>query len=147
MLSVGSEIQRVRLLIDELDLPDYIFAERIGLPQSSVSSWFRTAKSIKQKYLRMILKTFPVVNEEWLLNGKGSMFNEKDEAKVNYLNEPAAKMEVKTLNYCVKTMVMDYKDYAKLVDTLNKQETIILEQHRTIDTLINSKKNGGAGAV
>jgi transcriptional regulator with XRE-family HTH domain len=75
-MNINSRIKAVR---NATKLTQVQFAEKIGIEQSSLSfiEGGRT-KNIDERNIRIICKEFRV-NEEWLRNGIGEMFNnEKD---------------------------------------------------------------------
>jgi len=66
--------ERIRLLRKTLGIDQKKFAGKIGLTQTSLSM-IETGKSVlTEKNIKLICKTFSV-NEEWLRNGKGEMFD------------------------------------------------------------------------
>lgn len=66
-------LQRIRYLIDYYHLSDRKFSERIGLPQTTVSSLFKRGNEPNISIVNAILSEFKDVDMEWLLTGQGSM--------------------------------------------------------------------------
>lgn len=66
-------LQRIRSLIDYYHLSDRKFSERIGLPQTTVSSLFKRGNEPNISIVNAILSEFKDVSMEWLLTGEGSM--------------------------------------------------------------------------
>lgn len=66
-------LQRIRSLIDYYHLSDRKFSERIGLPQTTVSSLFKRGNEPNISVVNAILSEFKDISMEWLLTGQGSM--------------------------------------------------------------------------
>ena len=65
--------ERIKLLISKLDLTQESFGKKIGLTRVSVSQWVTNKSDPDPKTLIKILRTFPSVNANWLLQGHGNM--------------------------------------------------------------------------
>lgn len=65
-------------LILELGLSVSQFEREIGVPQSRIAKMINRNTSITFETVHKILDKYPHVNKEWLLNGEGEMFEEKD---------------------------------------------------------------------
>lgn len=90
---------RIKELIFKLDLNQTSFAKAVGVSQNAI---FKTVSGETQPRLVLIdaiLKTYPQVNRDWLLEGKGEMFKETSEsvpqnvAPDNYLQEQLRRLE------------------------------------------------------
>lgn len=79
---------RIKLLRKNLGLTQERFGEKIGLKKNSISQIENGVNSLTEQILLSICREFNV-NEEWLRNGTGEMFNpipEEDEVAL-YVGE------------------------------------------------------------
>lgn len=79
---------RIKLLRKSLGLTQERFGEKIGLKKNSISQIENGVNSLTEQILLSICREFNV-NEEWLRNGTGEMFNpipEEDEVAL-YVGE------------------------------------------------------------
>lgn len=51
------------------------FAKEVGVPQRTMSDYINNVSTPKTENLKKVIARFPEFNEEWLLEGRGSMFN------------------------------------------------------------------------
>lgn len=65
---------RIKLLRKKLGLTQEKFGEKIGLKKNSISQIENGVNSLTEQLLLSICREFNV-NEEWLRNGDGEMFN------------------------------------------------------------------------
>lgn len=67
-------LQRIKRLIDAKGLNTNAFALRIGIAQTTLSTYFTKNRYPAYETLHAILHTFPDVSAEWLMRGEGDMF-------------------------------------------------------------------------
>lgn len=67
-------LQRIKRLIDAKGLNTNAFALRIGIAQTTLSTYFTKNRYPAYETLYAILHTFPEVSAEWLMRGEGDMF-------------------------------------------------------------------------
>ena len=67
-------LQRIKRLIDAKGLNTNAFALRIGIAQTTLSTYFTKNRYPAYETLHAILYTFPDVSAEWLMRGEGDMF-------------------------------------------------------------------------
>ena len=67
--------ERIRILRKELGLTLEKFGEHIGIKKSSLSTIESGKSNASEQTIKSICREFNV-NENWLRNGEGSMFNE-----------------------------------------------------------------------
>lgn len=65
---------RIKMIRDHLKLKQNEFAEKLGIKQSSLSSIENVSVNVSDRVQKDVCISFNV-NKEWLLNGKGEMFN------------------------------------------------------------------------
>ena len=64
---------RIRKIITQTGLSDTVFAESIGIRQSTLSNMFMRESDPKAEVLQKIREKYNI-NSEWLLTGEGAMF-------------------------------------------------------------------------
>ena len=64
---------RIRKIITQTGLSDTVFAESIGIRQSTLSNMFMRESDPKAEVLQKIREKYKI-NSEWLLTGEGAMF-------------------------------------------------------------------------
>lgn len=79
--------QRLKLIIEAYSLNQKKFAEAIGVPQTTISSFFVRGSKPSCEVLEQIINTFPQISAEWLLTGKGEMLRDNTELQVIAPNE------------------------------------------------------------
>lgn len=68
--------ERIREIINEMNISDRAFAEKINIPQTTISNLFNRGSEPGYKILSNIINYIEFISPEWLLTGKGSMFKE-----------------------------------------------------------------------
>lgn len=66
---------RIKDLIIQLELNQTSFAESIGVSQNAIFKTISGQTTPRFSLIDTILKTYPNINRDWLLEGKGEMFN------------------------------------------------------------------------
>lgn len=75
-------IERILEILKIKNLSPAQFADLIGVQRSSISHLISGRNKPSLEFIQRILKTFPEINTEWMLSGKGPEMNQKD-----YLND------------------------------------------------------------
>ena len=112
---------RIKELIFKLDLNQTSFAKAVGASHTAI---FKTVSGDTQPRLVLIdaiLNTFPQVNRDWLLEGKGDMFSNK-----------ASNLEVQADNYLQIYLKQLEEKFEKL---LNQKDKLIESQQYLIEHL------------
>jgi len=86
-------IERVKKLIDYLDISISAFEKATGMSNNSIQTAIKRVSNLKDDTLNSILITYPDVSAEWLLTGKGSMFS-KDINLDTTISEPGSQYGV-----------------------------------------------------
>ena len=68
--------KRIKEIIRLDKLSDTQFANKIGVPQTTVSNIFKRDSDVKSSLLNRILDVYPYVSPTWLLRGKGEMYSQ-----------------------------------------------------------------------
>lgn len=76
--------ERIKKLRKALDLTQQEFADKIGMKRNTIANYETNRNDPSNSVVTLICKTFNV-NEEWLRNGKGEMFNAKSSAAMEAL--------------------------------------------------------------
>lgn len=66
--------KRIKEIISLEKLSDTQFANKIGVPQTTVSNIFKRDSDVKSSLLNRILDVYPYVSPTWLLRGMGEMY-------------------------------------------------------------------------
>jgi transcriptional regulator with XRE-family HTH domain len=74
-------IERILEILKIKNLSPAQFADLIGVQRSSISHLISGRNKPSLEFIQRILKTFPEVNTDWLLSGKGAILNQD-----NYIN-------------------------------------------------------------
>lgn len=64
---------RIRAIINEMNISDRAFAEKINIPQTTISNLFNRGSEPGYKILSNIINCIEFISPEWLLTGKGEM--------------------------------------------------------------------------
>lgn len=67
-------VDRVKKIIKEKNLTSSGFADKIGVPRSTISHILSGRNNPSLELLQKILDNFPDVRTEWLIRGRGEMF-------------------------------------------------------------------------
>lgn len=112
--------QRITFLRKKvLGLNQTEFAKRIGLKHSVVSQWEVGITPLNEKNIILICHIFKV-NEDWLRNGIGEVFNSKDDPTLQEIMELVEKMDEPQ-----RQVVLNYvRWYASQQQTLMDKETM-----------------------
>jgi transcriptional regulator with XRE-family HTH domain len=66
---------RLHILIQSEKLSSSKFADKIGVQRSSISHILSGRNNPSMDFIQKVLKAFPYLNSDWLLIGKGDMYN------------------------------------------------------------------------
>ena len=75
-------IERILEILKIKNLSPAQFADLIGVQRSSISHLISGRNKPSLEFIQRILKTFPEINTDWMLSGKGTIMNQE-----NYINE------------------------------------------------------------
>ena len=70
-------IERILEILKIKNLSPAQFADLIGVQRSSISHLISGRNKPSLEFIQRILKTFPEINTEWMLSGKGPEMNQK----------------------------------------------------------------------
>jgi len=84
-------INRISKIIKEKNLSSARFADEIGVQRSSISHVLSGRNKPSLEFIQKILKTYPDIDINWLLTGKGNIFSSSinNENKIDFPEESA----------------------------------------------------------
>lgn len=74
-------IERILEILKIKNLSPAQFADIIGVQRSSISHLISGRNKPSLEFIQKILKTFPEINTDWMISGKGPLMNQED--KIN----------------------------------------------------------------
>ncbi len=77
-------IKRIKSLISVKNLSASQFADLLGVQRSNISHILSGRNKPSLDFILKITELYPSISLEWLINGKGEMFNSKTEDKKNF---------------------------------------------------------------
>ena len=120
-------IERIQLILKTMNLSPTRLADEIGVQRSGVSHILSGRNKPSLDFVMKILATFPEINSDWLMFGKGQMFNALKK------NEPV--QEEKPENPEIKTEKTG-KTSGEANQVISKPESNKREDTRTIVKIV-----------
>ena len=77
-----SIVERVKLLIKDLEIPEKDLYKRIGMGQRTVSYYLNGERKPNLEFVTKIVNTFPNTNSGWLITGNGERFKAENAVKI-----------------------------------------------------------------
>ena len=123
--------QRIRKIIDDLGLSQSDFAKQIGVERANISHILSGRHKPSYDFLRKVLLTFPNLNAEWLILGKGKAYKtDNQQDKIDLQNtqdtkkkqEPEKKVEI-TKNNANNSNIDEKKDKSENNIEQNSNDT------------------------
>ena len=71
-------IERILEILKIKNLSPAQFADLIGVQRSSISHLISGRNKPSLEFIQRILKTFPEINTDWMLSGKGPVMNDEN---------------------------------------------------------------------
>jgi len=122
--------ERIELLCEKLDISRRKFAEKIAENPSTIASIVR-GSSPSANIICSILRTFPELNERWLLMGDGAMWK----ADVNIVSETEVgeldnlRQQIEHKNETINALKGQVTALEKMVELFEKQLHLIENQY------------------
>ncbi|MFO7978991.1 MAG: helix-turn-helix transcriptional regulator [Bacteroidales bacterium] len=69
-------IERIRKVLQVKKLTPSLFADKVGVPRSTISHVLSGRNNPSLEFLQKILDNFPEIRTEWLVRGEGSMLKQ-----------------------------------------------------------------------
>ena len=95
---IGRRIKEIR---KTMQLTQQDFAEGIKISKAHVSAMERNSRTIQDRIIRMICFTYGV-NEKWIITGKGKMFEEGRDFRLEELVSSFKKLDELLQDYVLK---------------------------------------------
>ena len=95
--------KRLLLFLQSEDLNPTKFADRIGVQRSSISHILSGRNKPSFDFLLKILNSFPQLNAEWLLTGKGKMYKSDFPLQAKLFDEERGNEEMHSYQKTVET--------------------------------------------
>jgi transcriptional regulator with XRE-family HTH domain len=120
-------INRIRILLNHINLNAAQFADKIGVQRSSISHVLSGRNKPSLEFIQKMITAFPEINTDWLISGKGNINKESDEnidlfkdekEKVDISGHSISKMRPETLE---KPSLSDEKEYKPSISTTDSR--------------------------
>lgn len=121
---------RINELIYRLNLNQSSLAEAINTSQTNVRNVIKNLVKPKYEFIEKILTTFPEINRDWLMEGKGMMFISDDSKGI----EVEEKSLILSSNYLMEAIA---KIESSFKSNSEEKDRVIADQRFIIDTLKN----------
>lgn len=122
-------LQRIRKIIDYLDISDRKFAESIGLPQTTISSLFKRGNDPNVNIVQAIVNAYTFVSLTWLLTGEGNMLNTYKQEEVTQITTGGVMMVPLVNQYAHAGYMSGYADVGYL-ETLPKIPWVVDREYK-----------------
>jgi len=93
-----------------LGMPQYVFAESIGLGQERVRKSLMPGKQPTAEFFEAIFTQYPDLNPDWVFTGRGAMLHSKEETLASYMvqeSQPKTNPEISGKNLRVLCITND----------------------------------------
>jgi len=113
MINTEDFIKRLQKIIGYYNLSASAFADKVGVPRSSISHILSGRNKPSLEFIMKILSAFPDVDLYWLLNGKGSFPSlEKSITKTvaHKIEAPSLPPDQKLSHQDIDRVIIFYKD-------------------------------------
>lgn len=102
--------QRIRAVLDDKQMSIAAFAKRIGMQQVTCNRQIRGDQATSLVLVEKILQEFENISAEWLLRGKGAMYDSDKSDNVAPVTEPQQdesvwKAKYEAIKECYDTLV------------------------------------------
>jgi len=115
-------LNRIKQIIDYKHISFRNIERQINASNGMLSTAYKNSTDIQSKWLVNILKTFPEIDANWLLLGKGSMLLEKSNMqKNNDVIKEETPQKIKDLLDKIETLNKELLQLYKEIYILNKQ--------------------------
>ncbi|PTB96201.1 hypothetical protein C9994_08470 [Marivirga lumbricoides] len=81
-------IDRIQFFIAQKGISMRQFEMSIGASNGVISNAIKNSKDIRASWLSIIIETYPEIDANWLLTGKGEMISKENSYATQIMNEP-----------------------------------------------------------
>jgi hypothetical protein len=123
--------QRVKAFLDDQHIRNEELRKMLIVKtKAQVSNWLNDKEQIPEKYLFELLRKFPNLNANWIINGSGTMFNDQNSIHPphNHLTQseectsPVCQERIKSLTEMVRELREFKRFLQETVDDLRRKE-------------------------
>ena len=93
---------RIKQLINDVEMNSAQFASEIGIAASSLHHIVSGRNNPSLDVIQKILQRFPNINAEWLINGKGEAYKNKDIIQKNLFDKNTNDEGLRESNFTTK---------------------------------------------
>lgn len=111
--SKSQQGKRLGEMLRIMKLTQTEFAKRIGYNQSHISQMIQGKKAISPELLVALAENYKTVNFNWLIAGRGEMFENTNEHTENILKEPATQYNIENQMETVKELIVSMQKEIK----------------------------------
>ena len=125
---IESEIKdRILRLLTNENLSSSKFAEIVGVQRSSISHILSGRNKPSLDFLQKVLSSFPSINSDWLIIGKGEMFKNLRQTEISFNNKTEQSVPKKEENIEKKeTQPADNKPIETVTPTKKRRITKVV---------------------
>jgi len=115
-----SQAERLKKVINSLLESPKSFSESIGLPSpTTIYDILASKRKLTPAIMKKIIETYPNLNPDWLLEGKGDQMLYQNKNPMQILEEPDYKEQyIKSLEERIKEQEKTIDNYEKVLDIL-----------------------------
>ena len=107
---------QIQEILKRENLTSSQFADKIGVQRSSVSHVISGRNKPGFEFIKKVIETFPDINADWLIAGKGEMYSQIRPSKTLFIPEDDS--EEQSISADVKDKI-DVKEPSKQVDQVS----------------------------
>ena len=114
--------ERIIKILENEGLTAAKFADRIGVQRSSISHIISGRNKPSFDFIAKTIESFPEINAEWLINGKGNIYKEDKIVKNEIIKERELfKEDIKTnVGESAETAINSHKEDLSMDKKINK---------------------------
>lgn len=116
---IASVLERLNRIISYYDISLRKFAISLGVHYNTIQNTFYRQSDVSFTILHKVITTYPEINPEWLMTGKGEMIRDVNEMKEMTKSLGDALLENKVLTHELTEAKQEIKMLQKAVDDLS----------------------------
>lgn len=129
---------RVKIIMEREKIPPRVFAETIGVQQSTLSHILNDRNKPSLDFVTKVHQTYNYVNLEWLLYGKGQMWNdETDSTNKNETSlsreQPPSLFDENAINSSINMNASENRKDFAIESEENRPKEIVKQEIRYIE--------------
>ncbi len=122
---------RLLKILKHYDLSPSVFADKLGVQRSSISHILSGRNKPSFDFITKVGDTFPLINIEWFINGKGNMLKDTSRGQAVNLslfpedNKPVNEKDEDEFNLQIKNDTINNKEFTNVNNGINKGNTSV----------------------